>query len=619
MKSTQKPKVRSSTCEDTSEDSSPALAVVKGMAPPSRNEPIITLERLDGLLHGMKVGILVQGADAEILVSNQAAIDLLGLTEDQLLGKTSFDPDWNVVRADGSPFPGEEHPVPRVIATHRAVRDVVMGVYRPGTKDRIWLLVNAEPILTNEGRLSEVMCTFGKNAEERLQERERLYRGVVEGISDALFILRPDAESEWQFTFANSACLAMLGQTAEAMLGKRMQDLLPAEQARLVVSKCVEAVNGRQTIEYEDTLEIPNGTMNLVTRLTPIFDETDRCVEIIGASRNITEQKTAERTLRKTNRRLVNILESTHDAFLSVDREWRVTYMNPKAEQLCRRSRSMLLGKNLWEEFPQGVETKCYEALHRALAKQVSVELEEHFELCGLSLHINGFPSQNGLSIYAQDITDRVRIEEKLRHSVEQLRLSMDGAFQAMSYMVETRDPFTAGHQKRVSLLATAIARELRLPDDQLEIIRMAGLIHDIGKIAVPAEILSKPGHLSDPEMSLIRIHPQVGYDILKGIDLPPAIALVALQHHERLDGSGYPNGLSGEQTILEARIMAVADVVEAMASHRPYRPALGIEKALNEVLTKRDTRYDESAVEACLSVFTRHGFDFDQLMKAES
>ncbi len=188
----------------------------------------------------------------------------------------------------------------------------------------------------------------------------------------------------------------------------------------------------------------------------------------------------------------------------------------------------------------------------------------------------------------------------------------MRGTIQAMAMTVEKRDPYTAGHQRRVANLARAIAKEMGLSKEQIAGIRMAGIIHDLGKISVPAEILSKPGELTKNEFEIAKEHAQVGYEILNEIEFPWPVAQIVYQHHERMDGSGYPNGLSGEDIILEARILGLADVVEAMASHRPYRPALGIDKALEEIQQNRGTLYDPEVVDACLKIFNKKGFKFE-------
>ncbi|MDD4962980.1 MAG: PAS domain-containing protein [Gallionella sp.] len=193
---------------------------------------------------------------------------------------------------------------------------------------------------------------------------------------------------------------------------------------------------------------------------------------------------------------------------------------------------------------------------------------------------------------------------------LEKLELSLDHAVTAIAATVEMRDPYTAGHQRRVALLAAAIAKEMELPEQQVEGLRMAGVVHDIGKIHVPAEILSNPSKLTAAEFEIIKTHPLAGYDILKGIDFPWPVAEIVYQHHEKLDGSGYPRGLKGEEILLEARILTVADVVEAMASHRPYRPGFGIFPALQEIARNRGKFYDERVTGACLRLFMEKNYE---------
>jgi putative nucleotidyltransferase with HDIG domain len=209
----------------------------------------------------------------------------------------------------------------------------------------------------------------------------------------------------------------------------------------------------------------------------------------------------------------------------------------------------------------------------------------------------------------------RKRAEEKLEHSLENLRQASDGMINAIAAIVEHRDPYTAGHQKRTARVACAIAGQLGLSEERIEGLRMAGIIHDIGKIYVPAEILSKPGRLTAPEFSMVKMHAQVGHDILKDIKFPWPIAQIVLQHHEKIDGSGYPQGLKGNEILLEARILNVADMVEAISSHRPYRPAIGLDKALDELEEKSGILYDAAIVAACLSLFREKGFKLDPMV----
>jgi putative nucleotidyltransferase with HDIG domain len=202
-------------------------------------------------------------------------------------------------------------------------------------------------------------------------------------------------------------------------------------------------------------------------------------------------------------------------------------------------------------------------------------------------------------------LRDHIGREEALKG----LQSSLEATVEALANTAERRDPYTAGHQRRVAEIAEAIARRMRLPESQVQGIRLAGIIHDVGKVQVPTEILSKPGRISPLEFELIKEHSQAGYDIVKRIEFPWPIADIILQHHERIDGSGYPNGLKGDAIMLEAKIIAVADTVEAMMSHRPYRPALGLDAALAEIERGKGLIYDPSVAEACLALFREDGF----------
>ena len=211
-----------------------------------------------------------------------------------------------------------------------------------------------------------------------------------------------------------------------------------------------------------------------------------------------------------------------------------------------------------------------------------------------------------------RELAERRRVQEALKESLGSLERVMEGTINAVSLMGEMRDPYTAGHQRRVAELAVAIARGMGLATARVHAVRTAGLLHDIGKVSVPIEILTKPGQISKLEYALIQGHPQVGYDILKEIDFDQPIAEFVYQHHERLDGGGYPNGLKGEAIHLESRILAVADVVEAMSSHRPYRAGLGVEESLREIERHVETRYDPDAVAVCVRLFREEGFSFE-------
>jgi HD-GYP domain-containing protein (c-di-GMP phosphodiesterase class II) len=210
-----------------------------------------------------------------------------------------------------------------------------------------------------------------------------------------------------------------------------------------------------------------------------------------------------------------------------------------------------------------------------------------------------------------REVDHRRNVQRELQQSLDHLKKIIGGSVMAIAMTVEKRDPYTYGHQQRVAELARAIGVEMGLSPDQVEGLAIASAIHDIGKISLPAEILTKPSHLSSLEMSLIQAHSQAGYDILKSVDFPWPVAQIVLQHHERLNGTGYPQGLSGEGILKEARIVGVADVVETMSSHRPYRPSMGVDKALEEICAKKGILYDPEAVDACLTLIEEKHFEF--------
>ncbi len=209
-------------------------------------------------------------------------------------------------------------------------------------------------------------------------------------------------------------------------------------------------------------------------------------------------------------------------------------------------------------------------------------------------------------------LRDRNKAMEALQINLDKFQRAMVGTIKAISMAIELRDPYTAGHQQRVAELACAIGHEMGLGEDTIYGLRMASELHDLGKIAVPSEILTRPGQLNDLEYGIIRSHVQTGYDILKKIEFPWPLADIVMQHHERLDGSGYPNGLKSDEIMFEAKILAVADVFETISSHRPYRPSLGVNRAVEELLTSKGILYDEDAVTACISLMEEKRFEFE-------
>jgi PAS domain S-box-containing protein/putative nucleotidyltransferase with HDIG domain len=347
-------------------------------------------------------------------------------------------------------------------------------------------------------------------------------------------------------------------------------------------------------------------------------------LKIVGETfANALVRKRTEDSLRESEGHFRNIFDYAVEGIFQSTLDDQYKSVNPAfARTLGYESPEEVLGKINDIPLQLFVNPQSYHTLKTLLTDRGFIEgyETEFYRKDGSKIwvSINARAVRNGndtISFFEgfhQDITERKRAEEALKKSVESLKRTLDGTVDALSTTLEMRDPYTAGHQKRVALIACKIAEEMGLSKDQIEGIRVMGFLHDIGKIVVPAEILSKPGKINEYEFHIIKAHSQVGYDILKGIELPWPVATATIQHHERLDGSGYPQGLKGDQIILEARILAVADVLEAMASHRPYRPALGLDKALDELSQKKGTVYDTNVVDACLRLFVDKGFRYE-------
>jgi len=335
---------------------------------------------------------------------------------------------------------------------------------------------------------------------------------------------------------------------------------------------------------------------------------------------DITEQKTVEEGLRNSEERYRDLVEKAGIAILIDDQEGNFKYANERyAEMFGYRAEEMRNQSIQSVVHPDDIERVMKYHKGRLEGKNVPSRYEfKGIKKDGSPIYLevdvvvlkNGGPGI-GTRSYLWDITDRKKAENETKDIMRKLRKALDGTINAIALTVEARDPSTSGHQRRVADLARTIATEMGISKDRIEGLRSAGVIHDLGKICVPAEILSKPSKLSESEFSLIKIHPQVGYDILKDIEFPWPVATIIYQHHERMNGSGYPQGLSGDDILLEARILAAADVVEAMSSHRPYRPSLGLENALGEISKNKGILYDPAVVETCLRLFSEKKYAF--------
>jgi len=333
---------------------------------------------------------------------------------------------------------------------------------------------------------------------------------------------------------------------------------------------------------------------------------------------DITERKQAEEKSRESEARYRALFERSMDMIFMIDFNGNFIDANNvalnlycyKREELPSLNIASFVGEDQFERASAIIQEIRETGTQKELSEirlQHKDSADIYLETQGTAVALNGKPP--AIQVVARDVTERKKAEAKLKDTLESLRRAFGSTVQALASALEFRDPYTAGHQSRSTHLACAIAEEMGFPVDRIEGIRMAGSVHDIGKLSIPAEILVKPKKLSELELSLVKEHPRSGYEILKNVESPWPLAQIVFQHHERMDGSGYPMNLKGDVIIMEARILAVADVVEAMSSHRPYRAALGVEKALEEIEKNKGVLYDRVVADACVRIFHEKGY----------
>ena len=474
-----------------------------------------------------------------------------------------------------------------------------------------WFMVGALILV-----LVETILIFGllisnkmrKEKERELRESEEKYRSLFDNSIDAILLTVPDGK----IMKANSEACRIFGRSEEEICRVGREGLLDPADPRLKVALEERKHTGR--FRGELTFVSKNGTRFQGEVTTAIFKDRDGNQMSSMIIRDMTERKRTQQREQEIQALLRIAGDKAKLGGWSADlEENRVIWSDEVAvihEMPAGYSPTVEQGISFyapeWQERITKVFTDC---------AQKGIPYDEEMEIITVGkkrvwVRTIGEAVKNdaGKIIKVQgafqDITDRKRAEEHLQQTLESLRKAVNATIQIMVSAVEARDPYTAGHQIRSADLARAIATEMGLPQEKIDGIHMAATIHDIGKLSIPAEILSKPTKLSEIEFSLIKEHSQKGYEMLKDVKSPWSLAQIIYQHHERMDGSGYPKRLKGDDILIEARILAVADVVEAMASHRPYRPTLGLQAALAEIENNKGILFDADAVEACMRLF---------------
>ncbi len=457
-----------------------------------------------------------------------------------------------------------------------------------------------------------------KQAEQELRQSEEKYRTILENIEDGYY----EVDLSGRFTFFNESMRKTLGYSSEELMGMNYRKFTDEKYAKKLFHTFNKVFNtGEPSKEFDWQLLRKDGTRRYIeVSVSLVKDASGNPAGFRGISRDITERKNAENLIRESEAKYRNIFENAMEGIYQVTLGGHIVTVNKAFARMAGYASPQELIDSI-----KDVSTELYfrpEDRNRFLeiiAEKGSVEgfevefIKKDGSVFWVILNARTVTDEQGHTLYneglAEDITLRKKAEKQLQHSLESLKRATNTTIQVLVSALESKDPYTAGHQAKSANLACAIAKEMGLDKEIIEGIRMAGIIHDIGKISVPAEILTKPSKLTDIEFLLVKEHAQSGYEMLKDVESPWPLAQIVYQHHERMDGSGYPRKLKGEEIILEARILSVADVVEAMASHRPYRASLGIEAALAEIEKNRGILYDSVVADACLRLFQENGY----------
>jgi PAS domain S-box-containing protein len=625
-------------------------------------------ERYRSLFDRVPVGLYRTTPAGQILDANPALVQMLGYPDQEsLLAVSATDVYVNGKDRAREQALLEREEVVRHFETQMRRRDGA-DIW---VRDSVRAVRNADDrVLCYEGSLEDI--TERKRAEEALQRSEQFLQDVFDAIQDGISVLDADLNvirtNHWiQQMYAHQMPLS--GRKCYRVYQQRRSPCPWCPTLRTI-----ETGKAHTEIVPYPSKDNPTGWIELTA--FPLKNERGHVTSVIEYVKDITERKRAEEKVRRHLERAEALREidravtSTLDLpkvldIILKELERVIPYHSAGIFLFSNSTAKLTAGRGfpdpervLQVSFPVQEDVLTREVLQekrplvladaqadkRFLARGgteyvrswigvplvakgralgfLTVDHREAGVYDGESAEtVQAFASQAAIAIEnarlyqeaQRELAERKRAEQEVRQSYVKLRTVFGGTVNVLVSAIEMRDPYTAGHQQRVTQLACAIANEMGLPEEQIEGIHMAALIHDLGKINVPADILSKPGRLTEIEFGLIKMHPQVGHDVLSGaIEFPWPVAETVLQHHERMDGSGYPQGLSGDEIILEARILAVADVVEAMASHRPYRAAHSIEDALDEISQNRGILYDPEVVDACLKLFTEKGFEFE-------
>ena len=566
-----------------------------------------------------KYRLVVENAGEAIFVAQDGMLKFANQNTASMIGYQGKD-------LSSKPFIDFIHPDDREFVVERHLRRLKGEIFEETYPFRVvkrdgqmrWVEIQAVLIQWEErpATLNFITdITERRRAEKALIESEIKYRSLVDTSSSGVAV----ADETGNLTLVNDRLCQIYGYDKDEVMGRQFFDFIHPDDRERITADFLEAVTKNQTlpaIEFRGVRK-DGSIVWLFTNPSTLIIE-GRLTGFSVIIQDITQLKQAEAALKESAQRYRSLFQHNPNAVYSLDLQGRFTSINAAATALSGYSEAEAEKMSL----QQIIASEYLETVRRNFARACGGE-PQAYELAIITKNgkkIDCFVTSTPIIIdgkvigvygIAEDITGRKKAAQDLKAALEKASSTLDGTIEAIAMMSELRDPYTAGHQRMVSQLAVAIATEIGMEQNRVEDLAVAGLLHDVGKVYVPSEILSKPGKLTDLELGLAKAHAEASYNIVRSIKFSGPIAHIVWQHHERMDGSGYPQGLVGDQIMLEARILAVADVVEAMVSHRPYRPALGLEKALDEITSKRAVLYDAQAVDACLVQFNEKGFQF--------
>ena len=543
--------------------------------------------------------------DKRFIKCNKAFCTFLGYSEKEIQQKTiadiTFLEDLEIGMADL-----------RAIVAGEKKSSIVHKRYVRKDNAVVWGETNINLIRNNQGKPMYFLpiiidITDRKQAEEELKESEDKFRTIFENSASAMAIIERDTT----ISMVNKEYCRVGLYEENDVIGMSWTKQIPSEDLKRLEEynreRLINPKNAPSNYEfsfYRKDGEIRNGLISIA-----ILPNSQK---IVASFVDITERKKAEEALRESEDLYRTIFENTGTSMILIEEDMTISMANEEFVRNTGYSADEINGRMKWTEIIHPDDLGRMIEQHRlrreshggALPSYEFRYITKTGDLKDTLLTIKLVPGTKKSIASLIDITERKKAEDKLQQTLKSLRKAVGTTIQVLVSAVESRDSYTAGHQSRSADLACAIAMEMGLAQEKIEGILMAGIIHDIGKLSIPAEILSKPTKLTNLEFSLIKEHSRSGHEMLKDVESPWPLAEIVYQHHERMNGSGYPRNLKGDEILLESRILAVADVVEAMASHRPYRPTLGIEAAIEEIEKNRGILYDNTVADACLRLF---------------